>query len=154
MPRVPDGSLSDWDEIADDHRWDGLPLGNGLSINVWPDFAYGSLFDYVRGGGLTRGDVRSLAGKIDRPRALQVLEDRRVSFRELLDLLVHLAEEALVLARLNAGGVKVSGITHLGPSSRAACVQAAGVETARTPPKAVSKREEGHSRRPPRRETA
>jgi Domain of unknown function (DUF4917) len=40
-----DGSLGLWDEIRPQHPWSALLLGNGLSINVWPQFAYASLFD-------------------------------------------------------------------------------------------------------------
>src|SRR4051794_15070011 len=53
----PDGSLEDWEDIADEHDWDTLLLGNGLSINVWPEFAYGALFDHALGGGLTEDDL-------------------------------------------------------------------------------------------------
>jgi Domain of unknown function (DUF4917) len=52
----PDGSLVQWDEIADDFEWKTLVLGNGLSINVWPRFAYRSLYDHARDEGLTEQD--------------------------------------------------------------------------------------------------
>lgn len=32
-------------------------LGNGLSINLWPAFAYGSLYDHAQNAGLTTGDL-------------------------------------------------------------------------------------------------
>jgi Domain of unknown function (DUF4917) len=38
-----DGRLVRWEEIAE-LGWDALLVGNGLSINVSPDFAYASLF--------------------------------------------------------------------------------------------------------------
>lgn len=44
-----DGTLASWEEVAairDD--WAALLLGNGLSRNVWADFAYPSLFDKAR----------------------------------------------------------------------------------------------------------
>ncbi len=52
-----DGRLASWAEVAGEHEWQVLLLGNGLSTNVWPAFAYGSLFDHVRGGGLTAADL-------------------------------------------------------------------------------------------------
>ncbi len=36
--------------------------GNGLSINVWPAFAYGSLFDHAHNGGLTDEDLSLFSG--------------------------------------------------------------------------------------------
>jgi hypothetical protein len=54
----PDGTLLPWTDVEAAHQWEVLLLGNGLSINVWPSFAYSRLFDYARGGGLTRGDLR------------------------------------------------------------------------------------------------
>jgi Domain of unknown function (DUF4917) len=52
-----DGSLPYWHEVAEQEEWQVLLLGNGLSINVWPGFAYGSLFEYAGGGGLTDADL-------------------------------------------------------------------------------------------------
>jgi Domain of unknown function (DUF4917) len=40
-----DGRLADWADIAVLAPWDGLLLGNGMSINVWPGFDYSSLFE-------------------------------------------------------------------------------------------------------------
>jgi hypothetical protein len=34
----PDGSLRDWNDIVDEHEWDTFLIGNGLSINIWPEF--------------------------------------------------------------------------------------------------------------------
>lgn len=39
-----DGALHDWQEIAEE-GWDTLLVGNGLSINLSPDFAYASLYE-------------------------------------------------------------------------------------------------------------
>jgi len=39
----PDGSLLRWPELEHQEDWDILLLGNGLSMNVWPDFDYRSL---------------------------------------------------------------------------------------------------------------
>jgi hypothetical protein len=44
-----DGALHAWDDIAD-LGWDTLLLGNGLSINVSPDFAYDSLYGQAENG--------------------------------------------------------------------------------------------------------
>lgn len=57
-----DGSLPDWEEIADVHKWEVLLLGNGLSLNVWSNFGYRSLFDHARGGGLTPEDHALFSG--------------------------------------------------------------------------------------------
>ena len=40
-----DGSLPAWENVEGEADWKALLLGNGLSINVWRDFAYGSLFE-------------------------------------------------------------------------------------------------------------
>jgi hypothetical protein len=51
-----DGPLPLWEEIAAFEKWQALLLGNGLSINVWPNFGYGSLFDHAQDGNLTDED--------------------------------------------------------------------------------------------------
>jgi uncharacterized protein DUF4917 len=51
-----DGSLLPWSEVSGRHPWAALLLGNGLSINLWPEFAYASLFDQARHGRLTPAD--------------------------------------------------------------------------------------------------
>lgn len=43
-----DGRLSSWDEVQDAEEWDVLLLGNGLSINVWGNFEYGSLYEEAK----------------------------------------------------------------------------------------------------------
>jgi hypothetical protein len=43
----PDGTLLDWSDVRDRHEWQALLLGNGLSINVWPGFAYRNLFEHA-----------------------------------------------------------------------------------------------------------
>ena len=45
-----DGSLPDWQEVEEKADWRALLLGNGLSINVWPKFEYGSLFEQAKLG--------------------------------------------------------------------------------------------------------
>lgn len=56
---LPDGSLLTWQDIDDMHQWRALLLGNGLSINVWSPFRYGSLYKEaarLRSGGLAPED--------------------------------------------------------------------------------------------------
>jgi hypothetical protein len=48
-------------------------VGNGLSINVWPGFAYGSLFDHARDTGLTDQDRALFDGTRNFERALSDL---------------------------------------------------------------------------------
>jgi hypothetical protein len=74
----PDGTLLDWDDVKDRHPWQVLLLGNGLSINVWPAFGYGQLFDHVRGGGLTRSDLALFDGS---PNFERVLGDLSTAIR-------------------------------------------------------------------------
>ena len=45
-----DGSLSAWKDVEGEADWKALLFGNGLSINVWGDFRYGSLFQQARDG--------------------------------------------------------------------------------------------------------
>lgn len=52
-----DGSLKEWSAIGDEFACSVLLLGNGLSINVWPLFAYGSLYEHAQNGGLTSDDL-------------------------------------------------------------------------------------------------
>jgi hypothetical protein len=59
---LPDGTLHDWAEIADRHPWQTLLLGNGLSINVWPPFAYRRLYEHAEQDALTDED-RALFGE-------------------------------------------------------------------------------------------
>ena len=37
--------LLKWANLVDASRWDTLVVGNGLSINIWNDFAYSRLFE-------------------------------------------------------------------------------------------------------------
>jgi Domain of unknown function (DUF4917) len=72
-PIAIDGSLKAWDDVAQEHAWSALLLGNGLSINVWPRFAYSSLFDNARAGGLTDADRALFDGTRNFERALNDL---------------------------------------------------------------------------------
>jgi Domain of unknown function (DUF4917) len=68
-----DGSLLPWSVVARKHNWTALLLGNGVSINVWPHFAYGSLFDHARQGRLTQVDRALFDGTRNFERALSDL---------------------------------------------------------------------------------
>ncbi len=72
-PYSIDGSLHTWAEISDRHAWSALLLGNGLSINLWPQFAYGSLFDHARKDGLAEIDRALFDGTRNFERALSDL---------------------------------------------------------------------------------
>jgi hypothetical protein len=39
--------LKEWADLKDDYPWETLVLGNGLSINIWPEFAYRGLFEHA-----------------------------------------------------------------------------------------------------------
>lgn len=43
-----DGRLELWEDVQDRHPWDVLVLGNGLSINIWGNFDYESLFQEAK----------------------------------------------------------------------------------------------------------
>lgn len=74
MPIPPlDGSLQSWADVARQHAWAVLLVGNGLSIDVWPGFAYGSLFDPAHGTGLTDKDRELFDGTRNFERALSDL---------------------------------------------------------------------------------
>jgi hypothetical protein len=74
----PDGTLLDWSEVQGRHRWQTLLLGNGLSINVWPRFAYRNLFEHAERTGLNETD-RALFG--DTPNFELVLADLLTAVR-------------------------------------------------------------------------
>jgi hypothetical protein len=61
MPPRLDGTLESWPDLAGDYAGAALLCGNGLSVNVWPPFAYGSLFEHARDGGLTAEDLELFA---------------------------------------------------------------------------------------------
>jgi Domain of unknown function (DUF4917) len=92
MGREPDGSLFDWREIADRHRWDTLLLGNGMSINVWAPFGYRKLYDHAKARGLTVRERRLFASTPNFERvladlltAIRVNEAAGIDVRSLLD---------------------------------------------------------------------
>ncbi len=74
-----DGTLRAWSEIKPDFVRATLLLGNGLSINVWPRFNYGSLLEHAsRDGGLTAAE-RTLFGET--PNFETVLADLNTAIR-------------------------------------------------------------------------
>jgi hypothetical protein len=73
-----DGSLVSWEGIADAEEWQGLLLGNGLSVNVWPNFVYDSLFDHAQDDGLATEDRALFQGT---PNFERVLADLNLSIR-------------------------------------------------------------------------
>lgn len=70
MPQPLDGSLENWEDLARDFRESALLLGNGLSINVWPRFAYRALFDHAQSYGLSRVDLELFGGTSNFERVL------------------------------------------------------------------------------------
>jgi hypothetical protein len=66
----PDGTLHDWSEIADAEAWQGLLLGNGLSINVWQPFGYQSLMEQAAKERLTDADRALFDGTTNFERVL------------------------------------------------------------------------------------
>src|SRR3982074_2536688 len=57
-----DGSLPAWEDVEDEADWRALLIGNGLSINAWPKFMYGSLFEQAKlGDEHCRLDAQDLA---------------------------------------------------------------------------------------------
>jgi hypothetical protein len=73
-----DGSLKDWPAIANQFAGSALLLGNGLSINLWPAFDYGSLYEHAQSGGLTSKDVLLFEGT---PNFERVLADLNTAIR-------------------------------------------------------------------------
>ena len=73
-----DGSLVSWSEIAGAEAWQALLLGNGLSIGVWPEFDYGSLYEHAQDGTLTTEDRALFGGASNFER---VLADLNVAIR-------------------------------------------------------------------------
>ncbi|NHC46573.1 DUF4917 family protein [Motilibacter aurantiacus] len=45
MPDTVTPGLLRWDEVRQEAEWPALLLGNGVSINVWPDFRYATLYE-------------------------------------------------------------------------------------------------------------
>ena len=66
-------ALEAWPDIVPRFSGSALLCGNGLGINVWPAFAYGSLFDHARSGGLTDEDLALFGGAENFERVLSDL---------------------------------------------------------------------------------
>lgn len=60
-----DGRLQSWAEVLSKRHWDALLVGNGLSINVWGDFAYRSLFEEAKHRNLFAAADAALFEKFD-----------------------------------------------------------------------------------------
>jgi hypothetical protein len=59
-PDPYDGTLFDWSEIEQAEDWDALILGNGMSINLWGDFKYDSLYEEAKDNGFLSKQDRKL----------------------------------------------------------------------------------------------
>lgn len=55
-----DGTLDVWEDVEQTEEWDALILGNGMSINLWEDFTYGSLYEEARASNLLSRADRDL----------------------------------------------------------------------------------------------
>lgn len=84
-PPQLDGSLDEWPDVEPRFSEAALLIGNGLSINVWPPFAYGSLFDQARTDELTDEDRALFAGTENFERVLSDL-NTAIRVNEVLDL--------------------------------------------------------------------
>jgi hypothetical protein len=47
-PDSYDGTLLSWADVEQAEEWDALVLGNGMSINLWGDFKYRSLYERAK----------------------------------------------------------------------------------------------------------
>jgi hypothetical protein len=69
-----DGTLTAWPELTARFPKAALLCGNGLSINIWPAFDYGSLFDHAHDDGLTPEDLALFADTENFERVLSDLD--------------------------------------------------------------------------------
>jgi hypothetical protein len=60
FPDPYDGTLLDWADIEGAEKWDALVLGNGMSINLWGDFKYRSLYETANESGFLSKKDRHL----------------------------------------------------------------------------------------------
>lgn len=72
-----DGTLDVWEDVEAQQDWDALVLGNGMSINLWRDFDYRSLYRRARAGRLLSPADRRLFAALRLQNFEQVL--RRLS---------------------------------------------------------------------------
>lgn len=59
-----DGALLPWGEIETVEAWDAIVLGNGMSINLWHDFGYGSLYEQAKASRLFSSNDEALFDKL------------------------------------------------------------------------------------------
>src|SRR4051794_22417501 len=78
---APDGSLKSWGAIERAHRWRALLVGNGLSVNVWEDFAYASLYKEARRVGALTGEDDALFRALDTQNFERVLGELNAAIR-------------------------------------------------------------------------
>jgi len=55
-----DGTLPSWSAVSRLARWGALLFGNGLSVHMWPGFAYRTLYEQARRGGGIGGAEQQL----------------------------------------------------------------------------------------------
>lgn len=60
-----DGTLDDWRDVEQAQVWDAVVLGNGMSINVWGNFAYESLYKHAKKIKLFSKEDEALFDKLD-----------------------------------------------------------------------------------------
>ena len=104
------GSLEAWPDLAARFSNAALLCGNGLSINVWPAFAYGSLFDQAHDGWLTDEDL-ALFGETENFE--RVLSDLNTAIRvsnQLRAGTVWVNQYNMLHHQVPFGGYKESGI--------------------------------------------
>lgn len=70
---TPDGSLRSWEQLKEEHHWQVLLLGNGLSVNVWSGFGYDRLLDHAAQSELTDVDKAMFGGRVNFERVLDDL---------------------------------------------------------------------------------
>lgn len=71
-PRI-DGHLETWPDLSQHFSEAALLCGNGLSTNVWPAFAYQSLFQHAQNAGFSAEDLALFDGSQNFERVLSDL---------------------------------------------------------------------------------
>jgi hypothetical protein len=85
------GRLKDWADLTDGCLWETLVVGNGLSINVWREFAYSRLFEQAT---------------LDRAARRLFSEFDTENFETVLEALWHAERTLAALERKTAGVTK------------------------------------------------
>jgi hypothetical protein len=78
MASLPDGTLEDWTDLADEYDWQTLLIGNGLSRHIWAPFGYPELFDHAKTADLTNAERKLFEST---PNFERVLGDLLTSIR-------------------------------------------------------------------------